>query len=253
MKVLIIEDEITAVNKLKRLLKQVDPEIDILNAIESVEASVNWLIENPSPDLIFMDIQLTDGISFEIFDSKKIETPIIFCTAYDKYAIQAFKVNSIDYLLKPYEKEDLENAINKFKKISDKKSHELEENIEAVIKFFNQEKEIKKTRFLVKVGKKLNSITIEKISHFYTEDKLAYLVTHENKRYPVDYSLEALEISLPGNDFFRINRQYILSHKTIKTVESEFGKIFVELNVPTKNILTISRDRVSDFKRWLDK
>jgi len=182
MKVLIIEDEKLAADRLKDLLLQIKPETEILSSLESVEDSINWLAQNPTPDLIFMDIQLDDGISFEIFDAVKIETPVIFTTAYNEYAIRAFKVNSVDYLLKPIEIEALRAALEKFKKIYPEKDVEMQ-----ITKVFEQLEKPWKTRFFVKVGIRFLSIPVEEICCFFVEERSSFLRTQNGKSYDLDF------------------------------------------------------------------
>ena len=248
MKVLIIEDENPAAQKLIRSLKNVDPEIEIIDVLKSVEEVINWVIKNPSPDLIFMDIQLEDGLSFDIFENYKIDVPVIFTTAYDEYAIKAFKVNSIDYLLKPVAQNELKNAIDKFNHIH--RANHL--NLESIVKQLHSSK---KERFLIKIGEHYKSVSISNISCFYVCERCTFLFTDTGKNYPVDYSLEQLEQLVDSKLFFRVNRTHIVSFHAIKDVISYSSsrlKIIL-INPIEKDEILVSRERVSDFKKWLDR
>ena len=252
MNVLIIEDEPTAARRLERLLKNYDAQTNIIDQLDSVDASIKWLQDNPAPDLILMDIKLADGMCFEIFKKVNVETPVIFCTAYDSFAIKAFKVNSVDYLLKPIDEEALYDSLRKFKKIY--KNLHNSPGLDAYQKLMSMmtlsSMDIKK-RFLVKFGRKFLSIPVEKIALFYTENKIVRLVTFENKQFPLDQSLDELERSLNPHLFFRANRQNILSIHAIKSVEQEFGCLTVFLNITAKDEIMVSRKRVNGFKRWM--
>lgn len=247
MKVVIIEDESLAAEKLQRLLKQVDAQIKVVKTIESVEEAVNWFMQNPTPDLVFMDIQLDDGISFEIFDSIKMDAPVIFTTAYNEYAIRAFKVNSVDYLLKPVEIEALTLAIQKYRKHFED-SNDLEERIAKV---FNQLSAKYKTRFFVKVGVHFQSIPVEKISFFFVEERCTFLKTSERKNYDLDYSLDQLQKMIDPYYFFRINRNYLVNINSIdEIVVYSTNRLKLKLG---KTEQIVSRDNVTEFKQWMDR
>ena len=250
MKVVIIEDESLAAEKLHSLLMQVDSSIEVLDVLESVEESINWFSQNNMPDLIFMDIQLDDGISFEIFDAVKIEAPIIFTTAFDEYAIRAFKVNSVDYLLKPIEQESLEMAISKFKKI-------FSENIKIEAKIsqvFQQFSKNYKTRFFIKIGTRFQSIQVSKICCFFVEERNTFLRTQKGKTYDLDNSLEQLHKLIDPNQFFRINRNYTVNINYIDEIISySTNRLKLKLTGETNDDLIVSRDKVSEFKHWMDR
>lgn len=250
MKVVIIEDETLAAEKLNSLLKQVDSSIEVLDVLESVEDSINWFSQNTMPDLIFMDIQLDDGISFEIFDAIKIEAPIIFTTAFDKYAIRAFKVNSVDYLLKPIEQGSLEMAISKFKKM-------FSENVKIEAKIsqvFEQLSKNYKLRFFIKVGIKFQSIQVSEICCFLVEERNTFLRTQKGKTYDLDYSLEQLQKLIDPKMFFRINRNYMVNINCIDEIISySTSRLKLKLTGENNDDLIVSRDKVSDFKRWMDR
>lgn len=247
MKVVIVEDEALAADKLVTLLKKVTPEVQILTTIESVEEAVEWFSQNPAPDLVFMDIQLDDGISFEIFDAIKLEVPVIFTTAYNEYAIRAFKVNSVDYLLKPIEEEALAAAIVKFRKFS-QQPIDFESRIAGVISQFREKY---KSRFFVKTGQRFQSIPVERISCFFVEERFTFLKTAEGKICDLDYSLDQLQKLVDPGIFFRVSRNYLVNINAIEDIIS-YSTNRLKLKVAKEEII-VSRDKVSEFKMWLDR
>ncbi len=250
MRVVIIEDESLAAEKLHRLLNEADSNIEVLQILESVEESINWFSQNTMPDLIFMDIQLDDGISFEIFDSVKIDAPVIFTTAFDEYAIRAFKVNSVDYLLKPIELQSLEKAISKFKNI-------YSENISFEAKIsqvFQQLSKNYKSRFFIKVGMRFQSVQVENICCFFVEERNTFLRTQNGKTYDLDNSLEQLQKLIDPNLFFRINRNYLVNINCINEIISySTTRLKLKLKGVNSDNLIVSRDKVSEFKQWMDR
>ena len=250
MRVVIIEDESLAAEKLQRLLNKADSNIEVLQILESVEESINWFSQNTMPDLIFMDIQLDDGISFEIFDSVKIDAPVIFTTAYDEYAIRAFKVNSVDYILKPIELQSLEKAISKFKNI-------YSENISFEAKIsqvFKQLSKNYKSRFFIKVGMRFQSVQVENICCFFVEERNTFLRTQNGKTYDLDNSLEQLQKLIDPNLFFRINRNYLVNINCINEIISySTTRLKLKLKGVNSDNLIVSRDKVSEFKQWMDR
>jgi DNA-binding LytR/AlgR family response regulator len=247
MKVVIVEDERLASKRLEYLLKIVEPGMEVLQILESVDDAVNWFSQNTKPDLIFMDIQLDDGISFEIFDAVKMDCPVIFTTAYNEYAIRAFKVNSVDYLLKPVEQEALEMAIQKFKKLF-AEHYDIEEKIAKV---FGQISAKYKSRFFVKVGIRYQSIPVENICCFFVEERNTFLKTKQDKTYDLDYSLEHLQNILDPSLFFRINRNYLIS---INCIDDIIGYSTNRLKLKQgKTELIVSREKVAEFKFWMDR
>ncbi|MDH8701522.1 two-component system response regulator LytT [Dysgonomonadaceae bacterium PH5-43] len=248
MRVLIIEDEQPAANKLSRLLKEIDSEIDIISVLKSVEESINWFINNPAPELIFMDIQLEDGLSFDIFENCRVETPVIFTTAYDDYALKAFKVNSVDYLLKPVSIQELKTAINKFNNIY-KADYA---KIESVVRLMQPKT---KERFLIKIGERYKSISTTDIDCFYIEERNSFIFTNSSRSYPIDYSLDKIEKMIDPSIFFRVNRNYIINYYAIKDItvySSNRLKVTLNNKVGEEDIL-VSRDRVNEFKKWSDQ
>ena len=254
MNVLIIEDEAPAARRLQKMLVELEPGIQVLGLPDSVESAVNWLKGNNVPELIFMDIQLSDGLSFEIFDHVDITSPVIFTTAYDEYALKAFKVNSIDYLLKPISTDELRQSLAKYHKLNNEKSDNTGEKIENLLNTLKLRKDNYKSRFLVKIGDKYFSISSSQAAYFYTEDKAVYLMTHDKARYPVDHSLDDLEKMLDPSCFFRINRQYIVHVDAVNRLHSYFnGKMKVFLKPEAPEEVIVSRDKASLLKDWLDR
>ncbi len=247
MKVVIVEDERLASKRLELLLKIVEPGIEIVQILESVDDAVNWFSQNTKPDLIFMDIQLDDGISFEIFDAVKIDCPVIFTTAYNEYAIRAFKVNSVDYLLKPIGQEALEMSIQKFKKLFIG-NHDFEEKIAKV---FGQISAKYKSRFFVKIGIRFQSIPVENICCFFVEGRSTFLKTIQDKTYDLDHSLDQLQNMVDPGQFFRINRNYMVNINCIGEIFS-YSTNRLKLKMD-KTELIVSRDKVTEFKRWMDR
>lgn len=248
MKALIIEDEKPAARRLTKLLLEVDPTIDIVATLESVEATVQWLSNNTHPQIMLMDIQLADGSSFDIFKKIDISCPVIFITAYDEYAIDAFKVNSVDYLLKPVKKEALETAILKFRNLQHNYSAVgIDSLLSATGKKF-------KDRFVIKLGNKIKSILVKDIAYFYSKDKLSFICDHEGKNSPIDLSLDKIEALLDPTEFFRVNRQIIANASAIKDIHTASkSRILLALHPPSAIEAVVSSERSSLFKKWLKK
>lgn len=250
MKVLIIEDEAPAFRRLQRILEEIDPKIEIVEVIDSIEDSVKWFRHHDAPDLIFMDIQLADGLSFNIFNQIELTTPVIFTTAYDEYALKAFRVNSIDYLLKPIEKALLKNSLDKWTAL--KTVFNDNQDLGEILKSIQPESKTYKSRFLVKVKDQLLAIKVRDIVYFFTENGIVYLKTEKNK-YALDHTLDVIEAQLDPQLFFRLNRQYIANLDAIVSSSAyDKGKIMVELNPKTPTPTIVSREKSGDFKRWLD-
>ena len=252
MRVLIVEDEKPAARRLAQLVRQIRPDAELLDPLDSVETTVAWWRQNPAPDLLFLDIQLADGLSFEIFESVEINAPVIFTTAFDEYALRAFKVNSVDYLLKPIDPEALERALGKFDKTQLKTSGSSQELIQNLLEQL-REKNYKK-RFLVKNGQQLNYLNVPDIAYFYSDDGLIFAHLRDGKRHHLDYTLDQLVDVLNPQDFFRINRKIITSLDAIRKIHTYFNsRLKLELTPVTELESIVSRDRVNDFKRWLDR
>jgi two-component system LytT family response regulator len=249
MKVLIIEDEQPTALRLKKLLHEVDPEILVLDILDSIDSCVKWFRQNPHPDVIFQDIQLADGSSFEIFNQVDIKAPVIFVTAFDQYALQAFKVNSIDYILKPVKKIDLIAALNKLKNFQPlQKEPEIDYTILARLLKTNEHPK----RFVVRYGQKIKAIDLENIAYFYTESGNSFFKTFDNHLYPLDLSLDKLEPTLDSSVFYRINRQVIINYKSIQEMYSySKSRVRVILNPPCDFETIASTDRSGNFKQWL--
>lgn len=258
MNVLIVEDEHLGYERLVKLLKETEYPFALAGHTVSIRSTVSWLQENAVPDLIFMDIELADGQCFEIFKQVEVQSPIIFTTSYDEYALQAFKVNSIDYLLKPVRKEELESGLKKYMRLRQQNNRTgLQASIESLLLAFQQKQQPQnyRQRFLVKQGQRLLSIEISDIAWFHAEGKLCFLRTWENNRYLIDYTLEELGDMLDPEFFYRANRSYIVHIKSIKSISSFFkGKMILQLQPAAEdNDVLISKEKSSEFKRWLGK
>jgi two-component system LytT family response regulator len=253
MKAVIVEDEIVAAKNLQRLIAQVNKNIEILVILENVEDSVEWFSANPAPDLVFMDIHLSDGSSFSIFENVKINAPIIFTTAYDEYALKAFEMNSIDYLLKPINIQSLERAIHKFSQFN-KTQASNEDVIANMLATFHKEKEVYKSNFLIPHKDKLIPLSVDKIAFLYSENKMVNIHTFDGEKYHLDTSLDELYKQLNANKFFRANRKYIIAHKAIKDISLWFGnKLSVSLSVEVPEKIIVSKERVAEFKGWFTR
>ncbi len=251
MKAIIIEDEKPAARRLGRLLAEFG--VSVATMLHSVEESIVWFQENEHPDLIFLDIQLSDGLSFEIFDVIQVKSAIIFTTAFDEYALQAFKLNSIDYLLKPIDDEELEIAIKKFKELQPKKE-QISVDFEDIKKLLINplEREYKK-RFTTKVGQHLKIINADEVECFYSENKGTYAATTDGRNYLLDTTLENLEEELSPKIFFRISRKFYVNINHIKDIVSYTNsRLQIKLNTFKEQEIIVSRERVKDFKLWLE-
>lgn len=253
MKVLILEDEQPAVDHLTALLKAYDKTIEISAVFDSVKDVVLWLQSQPSPDLIFMDIQVADGLCFDIFGQVEVQSPVIFTTAYQEYAIRAFKVNSVDYLLKPIDFTELKNAIEKYTRLftpEDDKPSLHPGIIESVKKMLEKPY---KNRFVIKVGEHLRSVSTDEIHYFFSSDKTTQICTCENRVYIIDYSLDNIMELVDPEIFFRINRKCIVNRNAISDiVVYSSSRLKIKLKTETDEPLIVSRDKVNDFKEWLD-
>jgi len=251
MKVIIIEDEKPAARRLNRMLSEFK-NLEVVGMLHSVAESIDWFLNNNHPDLILLDIQLSDGLSFEIFDNVEIKSAIIFTTAYDEYALKAFKLNSIDYLLKPIDEDELANAINQFEE-KFKKDNTSNFNIESIKELFNKsEEKTYKKRFTIKIGQHLKIINLSEIECFYSQDKATYLHTKENRDYIIDSTLEQLKEILNPNLFFRVNRKFIIKLDAIKDIISYTNsRLELKLNHFNDEQIIVSREKVKEFKEWI--
>lgn len=260
MRLLIIEDEDLAVKKLQKTIASIDETAEVVGVAQSIRSSVDWLKNNPAPDLILMDIELADGQSFEIFDRVEVTSPVIFTTSYDEYAVKAFKVNSVDYLLKPIQKDELLNAIEKYRKLKLNYSGNViptpSINVEQLIKELQQQlqpKEYRK-RFLVKHANKMVSVDINDIAYFFSENGLNFFTTNDNKRYLVDYLMDEIETMLEPEKYFRVSRSLIVTIESIDKIEDYFGsRLILKLNPAYDKEALVSREKVADFKKWMGK
>ncbi|MFD1605460.1 LytR/AlgR family response regulator transcription factor [Flavobacterium artemisiae] len=250
MRILIVEDESINASRLKRLLEELEPNCEIVNIIDTVEGSVAWLESNEMPDLITMDIRLADGISFSIFERTTISCPVIFTTAYDEYAVKAFKVNSIDYLMKPIEKNELKTALEKFKTLP--KTQNTNDISEILKSFVN--KASYRLRFLVNYRDGYKSVNVSDIDFVYSEFKTSHLFLKDNTIVPVAQTMEELDMELDPDIFFRANRQFFIRAESIKSISNYFNsKLKIELKRAPQHEVIISREKASLFKSWMDR
>lgn len=256
MKILIVEDEELAVKKLQKTLEAVDASAEVTGITDSIQSSVEWLQQNPTPDLILMDIELADGQSFEIFNLTEVKCPVIFTTSYDEYALKAFKVNSVDYLLKPVQKEELQAAITKFKKMRPGADGSSSVSIEKLVKELQQKlqpKEFRK-RFLVKHAQKLVSIEVGDIAYFYSDGRLNFFKTNDNRKFVVDYTMDELEEMLDPDKFYRISRSFYVAINSVEKIDEYFGnRLILGLKPAVDKEALVSREKVTDFKKWMGK
>ncbi len=251
MNVLIIEDETAAAVNLKAILRSIVPDCNVITILESIEESVDYFNDKsqPSPDLVFMDIHLADGESFRIFDSVDIQAPIIFTTAYDEYALRAFKVNSIDYILKPIKADDLRHAIDKFTRLSGHERSDYKSRVDTMIESSKRDSQ---RVFLVHYKDKIIPLAIDDVAFFYTSNEKVSAHTYAGERYIIDRTLEVLQSTLPEVEFFRANRQFIVARKAVKDIAVWFGRrLSLNLSVETPEKIIISKARVPEFKQWL--
>lgn len=254
MKVVIIEDEPNAQKELTRLLKNSAYQIDVLSYLDTVEEAVEWIETHEAPDLFFFDIQLSDGLSFEIFEHTEVKTPIVFTTAFDEYAIKAFKVNSIDYLLKPVKQNELNAALKKYENISQKLSHDSGLQLNQIQELLQLNKPRYKTRFLCRIGDQISYVNTEDIAYFKAEDNEVLLITNDNHQYFINHSLDQLANYLNPDYFYRINRGYFVHLSSIKKMSKYFNsRLLLQLAPKTEGEVLISRAKVADFLNWIDK
>jgi len=252
MNIIILEDEELAARRLETMIKQFDPSINILAKIESVEEAIRWFNSNPEPDLIFLDIHLEDDLSFAIFDKVEVKSPIIFTTAFDEYAIKAFKLKSIDYLLKPISQDDLNKAIHKYQDWN--KANMPLVDMQSLFDLINKKVPAYKNRFSITIGTKIKTFEISEIAYFFSQSSISFMVTNDNMEYPIDYSLDQLIELLDPTQFFRINRQYLVKVKSIANVHVfPKSRLKIDLIPARKDEVFVSIDKVTKFKDWLNR
>ena len=252
MNVLIIEDEPQAAKRLETLMKELEPGVRVLDKIDSVTKSVEWISNNPAPDLILMDIQLADGISFTIFEQCEVKSPVIFTTAYDAYALKAFKVNSIDYILKPVDKDELGKALVKFRGIVKNvpETRILLDNIGQAVQMLTKRY---KSRFMIKVGEHLKTVDSQNILYFFSQDKTTFCQTTDSRSLILDYTLDQLEEMMDPSRFFRINRKYLVGSASITDIINYTNsRLKLKLKGVQDDDCIVARERVQAFKEWLD-
>lgn len=253
MNILIIEDEPQAAQRIETLVRELLPNARVLDKIDSVKKSVHWFKNNPSPDLTLMDIQLADGTSFQIFEQCEVKCPVIFTTAYDEYALKAFKVNSIDYILKPVDKNDLQLALRKLESLTNSSdgTKKLLSSIGEVVQRLSKKY---KERFVIKVGEHLRTIEVKDILYFHSQDKATFCCTTDNRNHILDFTLEQLEEMIDPNAYFRVNRKYFVRAEAIQDIISYTNsRLRLVLRNSTDSDVIVARERVQEFKQWLDR
>jgi two-component system response regulator LytT len=254
MNIVIIEDELKTARALAQLITTIKPDAQIVASIQSIATAVKYLSTNAAPDLIFMDVQLADGLCFEIFKEIKVNSPVIFCTAFNDYAIEAFKSNGIDYVLKPFTRDTIEAAFNKVQQLTNffQVQQNPSSNLEALLSRVVEDSG--KKSFLVFKNNKYITIPTESIAFFYIRNEAPTIVTFDEQEYAISQPLDEVHQSLSAKQFFRLNRQYLISFKAVKEVEHFFArKLYVKLIVPTADKLLVGKDKVTIFLSWLDK
>jgi two-component system, LytTR family, response regulator LytT len=252
MKILIVEDEIKAAKSLTTLIAAIRPAATVVAQLQSVERAIDYLTQNPQPDLIFMDIQLADGLCFEIFKAVRVQCPIVFCTAFGEYTMDAIKANGIDYLLKPFSRQDLQTAFERVESFRNFfQQHGQQLDLEGLLKKIGVDEG--KKSFLVFKSNKYTTIQTDQVAFIYIRNELSTLVTFQGQEYTVDQSLDQLQASLSAKQFYRLNRQYLVNFSAVKEVEHYFArKLFVKLVVPTAEKLLIGKEKTSGFLAWLE-
>jgi len=253
MKVIIVEDEVLASENLIYLLKNIDPDIEVLKVLDSVKSSINFFSKPNEADLIFMDIHLADGLSFEIFDKVTVKTPLIFTTAYDQYAIKAFKVNSVDYLLKPLNEEELGDAIIKFNSIIKTEPTINNSQIESVLQLLNSNNKTFKSTYLVQSKDELIPLKINDIAYFYIELGIIKAITLDNKSFIINEKLETIIEEIDTSKFYRVNRQFVVNREAVLKIKFYFnGKLVLKTTPPFKERIIVSKAKATEFKNWMN-
>lgn len=248
MNILIIEDELPAYKRLSKLVQEVLPDAQIAGHLDSISAAEQWFATQPCPDMVFMDIHLADGSAFDLIKKVQIKCPVVFTTAYDQYAMEAFKTASIDYLLKPVKKEDLEGALEKLEQL---RGMLTEAEPQAMPALPRQHAEYKR-RFMIRFGEHIKSVPVSDIAYFYSENKATFARGFDGRNYPMDQNLDHLESVLDPMDFFRINRQYLICLRAIEEMRTYTkARVIIKLNPPVKEQPVVSSERAADFKSWL--
>lgn len=252
MNIVIIEDEDRTARQLERLLKKYDPAIQILVQLPSIKTAVEWFNQNPKPDLVFMDIHLEDGLAFSIFEQIQLTVPVIFTTAYDEYMLKAFKVNSIDYLLKPIDSDELAAAIEKYKNL---RNQQIAPDLSALLALIQKPKMPSfKERFMINIGTKIHSIEVSNIAYFYSEEKGTFLMTKTGQLLPIEQSLDQMIPLLNPDNFFRVSRQFIVARTAIQTIHTySAGKLKLDLVPVSRLEVFVSTRRLPEFKDWLGR
>ena len=252
MNIVIVEDEPHAARRLETLLSELLPEAIVLSKIDSVSQAVKYFSSNAAPDLVLMDVQLADGLSFDIFTQCRVDAPVIFTTAYDEYALRAFKVNSVDYILKPIDKDELSQALQKFKSLKPASTSDtVLENLQEVVRMLTKKY---KSRFVIKVGEHLKTIEITSILFFYSQERTTFCVTTDNRSLILDFTLEELEQMVDPATFFRINRKYLVSAAALNDIiHHTNSRLKLVLKNCSDNDVIVAREKVQEFRAWLDK
>lgn len=254
MKVVIIEDEALAAKKLLKLITELDESIQIEAVLASVKEASSWLSKHDPPDLIFSDIQLGDGLSFEVFKAAGVQCPIVFTTAFDQYAIQAFEVNSVDYLLKPVQREKIEASLNKYKAKKEAWIPGDKIDLESLLSAINEARQNYKSRFLVKLGNKIHAVKTEQVAYFISDQKLTFLTDRDGHKYPLDHSLEEIMQQVNPESFFRVNRKYIIHLDAVTEINPYFkGRLKLNLQPAAEEDIIVSAEKTPLFKSWLDR
>jgi two-component system, LytTR family, response regulator LytT len=252
MKIVIIEDEQLTADDLAETILRIAPEVQIVSRLSSVKDSVSWFKKNEQPDLIFSDIQLGDGLCFEIFKKYPVTSPVIFCTAFDEYALAAFKANGIDYILKPFDEQTIASALVRYKDL-EKMFLGNTRQIDKILQLFENRKNQKQSSVLVYHKDKILPVKLQDIALFFIEHEMTHIMTFTQKNFTINKTLEELEV-FTGNSFYRANRQYLINRKAVKEVSQYFArKLSVSLSIPFSEIITISKAKVPDFLNWLSE
>lgn len=253
MRILILEDEQKTAQDLKATIGEIVPDANFVALLDSVEGAVQWFANNPAPDLAFFDIQLGDGLSFDIFKECEVSCPVIFCTAFDEYALQAFQANGIDYILKPFDRESVNRALEKVKNLENF-FQQREGRQERIANLLESVQPNLKTTFMVAQRDKLIPIAVKDIAYFYIEHEIAFLYTFDNRRFIIDHTLEELEGIVDPKQFYRANRQFLINGKSVLEVEQYFArKLLLKLNTPTKEQVLVSKAKATSFLRWMEQ